>query len=248
MNCEWRGRLEAYADGEIRQPELERLQAHLRTCSSCAAEALGHMQMKRAVHTAATDAFVPSVELRTKLLAAIDSRRASRRAWWPKLAFASTMVTALLVAALILLRPTTRPDVFAEVIDLHTSALASANPVDVVSSDRHTVKPWFQGKLPFTFNLPELQNSEFQLIGGRMAYIEHSPAAQLLFGVRKHEISVFILQDSDKLDKELGKDLTTRRLEFNLKTWPQAGLRYIAISDSNAADVEKLSSLLHAAQ
>jgi anti-sigma factor RsiW len=158
------------------------------------------------------------------------------------------IVTALLVAALVLLQPRTGSDVLAEVVDLHVSALASTTPVDVVSSDRHTVKPWFQGRLPFTFNLPELQNSEFRLLGGRMAYIEHSPAAQLLFGVRKHEISVFILQDSERLGKLLGKEKAARRLDFNLETWPQDGLRYIAVSDSNSADLEALSSLLRGAQ
>lgn len=248
MTCEWRGRLDAYADGELQQPEFEALQAHLRTCSSCAANALGRMQTKRAVHAAASDAFMPPAEFRARVLGLIDVERAPRRGLWPALVIATSMVAAVLVAALILLQPRNRSDVFGEVVDLHTSALASTNPVDVVSSDRHTVKPWFQGKLPFTFNLPELQNSEFQLIGGRMAYIEHSPAAQLLFAVRKHHISVFIVQDSEKLSRNLGKETTGHRLDFNLETWAQDGLRYIAISDSNAADVEKLSSLLRAAQ
>lgn len=248
MNCEWRGRLDAYADGELQEPEFEAMQAHLRTCSSCAAEALGRVQIKRAVHAAATETFVPSAEFRARVLSSIDVERAPRRGLWPALVIAAAMVAAVLVAALILLQPRNRSDVFGEVVDLHTSVLASTNPVDVISSDRHTVKPWFAGKLPFTFDLPELQNSEFQLIGGRMAYIEHSPAAQLLFAVRKHQISVFILQDSEKLSKSLGKETTGHRLDFNLETWPQDGLRYIAISDSNAAEVEKLSSLLRAAQ
>ncbi len=248
MNCEWRGRLDAYADGELKEPEFEAMQAHLRTCSSCAAEALGRMQIKRAVHAAATETFVPSAEFRAKLLSSIDVAHAPRRGLWPALVIATATVAAVLVAALILLQPRNRSDVFGEVVDLHTSVLASANPVDVISSDRHTVKPWFEGKLPFTFNLPELQNSEFRLIGGRMAYIQHSPAAQLLFAVRKHQISVFILENSEKLSKSLGKEATGHRLDFNLETWPQDGLRYIAVSDSNAADVEKLSSLLRAAQ
>jgi anti-sigma factor RsiW len=53
-----------------------------------------------------------------------------------------------------------------EVADLHVTALASASPVDVISTDRHTVKPWFQGKIPFAIDLPELSNSEFSLLGG----------------------------------------------------------------------------------
>ncbi len=59
------------------------------------------------------------------------------------------------------------------------ATLASSSPVDVISTDRHTVKPWFQGKIPFAFNLPELQNSEFSLLGGRMTYLEQTPASRL---------------------------------------------------------------------
>lgn len=64
-----------------------------------------------------------------------------------------------------------------EVADLHIATLASANPIDVVSTDRHTVKPWFAGKIPFTFNLPELQNSPFTLLGAKVSYLNQSPGA-----------------------------------------------------------------------
>jgi len=138
-------------------------------------------------------------------------------------------------------------DVFAEAADLHVSALASANPVDVVSTDRHTVKPWFEGKLPFTFDLPDLQNSEFHLIGGRMAYIGQSPAAQLLFGIRKHEISVFIVQDREGF-AGLGAGVNrSQNFNFNLETWSNRGLRYILVGDTSPADVDSLAKLLSSA-
>jgi len=82
-----------------------------------------------------------------------------------------------------------------EIVDLHVATLASANPVDVVSGDRHTVKPWFQGKAPFSFNLPEFSGTQFKVVGGKIAYVENHVAAQLLLGSGKHEISVFIAQD-----------------------------------------------------
>ena len=75
------------------------------------------------------------------------------------------------------------------------ATLASANPVDVISTDRHTVKPWFEGKIPFTFNLPELEGSPFALVGGRVSYLNQSPGAELIFRVRQHQISVFIFQE-----------------------------------------------------
>ena len=85
--------------------------------------------------------------------------------------------------------------VFSEIADLHVATLASSSPVDVISTDRHTVKPWFQGKIPFAFDLPELQNSEFSLLGGRMTYLDQTPGAHLIYDVRKHHISVFVFQE-----------------------------------------------------
>ncbi len=82
-----------------------------------------------------------------------------------------------------------------ELVDQHVATLASSNPVDVVSTDRHTVKPWFEGKIPFTFNLPDLQGSPFALAGGRVAYVKQSPGAELIFRIRQHQISVFIFQE-----------------------------------------------------
>ena len=68
-----------------------------------------------------------------------------------------------------------------ELADLHVATLASSNPVDVVSTDRHTVKPWFAGKIPFTFNLPELQDSPFVLVGGRVSYLTNRRGRSLFF-------------------------------------------------------------------
>jgi anti-sigma factor RsiW len=130
---------------------------------------------------------------------------------------------------------------------MHVAAMASANPVDVISTDRHTVKPWFAGKLPFSFDLPELQNSGFTLAGGRVAYFEHASGAQLLFTVRKHQMSVFIFQQqSEKVPFSLGTSASTK-LAFHMETWSERGLRYFIISDAPASDVHALSKLLRSA-
>jgi anti-sigma factor RsiW len=86
------------------------------------------------------------------------------------------------------------------------ATIASANPVDVVSTDRHTVKPWFAGKIPFTFNLPDLQGSAFTLVGGRVSYLRQSPGAELIFKIRQHQVSVFIFQEKDLGGGECGGD------------------------------------------
>ena len=123
------------------------------------------------------------------------------------------------------------------------ATLGSPNPVDVVSSDRHTVKPWFQGKIPFTFNLPELQNSDFTLIGGRVAYLGQTSGAHLIYQIRKHEISVFMFPENAFASLGSGSEVG-RRQTFNVETWAQDGLRYVVFGDAAPEDIQKLSALL----
>jgi anti-sigma factor RsiW len=112
--------------------------------------------------------------------------------------------------------------------------------------DRHTVKPWFQGKIPFTFNLPEQQGSQFSLLGGRVTYLEQSPGAHLIYQIRKHEISVIILQDRSQ-ETSLSKNVV-RQSWFNVETWTQNGLRFFVIGDTSGDDIRVLSTLLRDAQ
>ncbi|MGA8298439.1 MAG: hypothetical protein WB817_03100, partial [Terriglobales bacterium] len=85
--------------------------------------------------------------------------------------------------------------------------------------------------------------SSFKLIGGRVAYFEHNPAAQLLFQIRNHDLSVFILQDRPGLFP-IGMGSTARELAFNMETWTEGGLRYIVVSDVAPTDIHDLSLLL----
>jgi anti-sigma factor RsiW len=127
-----------------------------------------------------------------------------------------------------------------ELADLHVATLASANPVDVVSTDRHTVKPWFAGKIPFTFNLPELQDSPFVLVGGKVSYLDQSPGAELIFRVRNHQISVFIFQER----ATQGAQSSGTILSFQVRSWVQNGLRYFVIGDASGQDLDQLSKML----
>jgi anti-sigma factor RsiW len=104
------------------------------------------------------------------------------------------------------------------------------------------VKPWFQGKIPFAFDLPDLQNSEFTLLGGRMAYLEQTPGAHLIYELHKHRISVFIFPESSlrRLDEN---SFATKELSFSMETWSRGGLRYFVIGDASPADVDGLAKL-----
>jgi anti-sigma factor RsiW len=249
MNCElFAGKLDAYADGEIPREDLAGIEAHLRACADCARAALARFQLKQAAKAAA-DRYAPSPGFRLRIEKSIRKDRPSvwTMAWRPGLL--ATAATLLLAVAfsLLWLRHTEREHAIAELLDLHIATLASANPVDVVSTDRHTVKPWFQGKLPFTFNLPELANTQFTLAGGKLFYFEHAPGAQLLYIAGKHEISVFIVQDRAGSMLTALAHTTSRERGFSVETWCDGGLCYAVLSDANAADVHALADLIRTA-
>ena len=137
-----------------------------------------------------------------------------------------------------------RANAFAEVADLHVNTLASANPLDVISTDRHTVKPWFQGRIPFSFNVPELAGTDFSLLGGKLVYLHQQPGAQLIFAMKQHKISVFIFQNSPTLSPLLVDSKTLNRNSFNIETWQSHDLRFFIIGDADPAGIEKLVQLL----
>jgi anti-sigma factor RsiW len=249
MVCEsWKAKVDTYLDGELPDEEMRTFDAHVRSCPSCAADVLTRAQTKRAIQVAGKR-FTPSAKFRKHLQQSIAPKpqRGLRLGW----ATASAVAVILVVGALSssYLGLSTRGHVFSEIADLHVESLASSSPVDVLSTDRHTVKPWFQGRIPFAFDLPELQNSEFTLLGGRMAYLDQTPGAHLIYDVRKHHISVFVFQErSVNLPASLGKrSLSPNNLPFNMETWSQGGLRYFVIGDANAGDIDSLAKLFKSA-
>jgi anti-sigma factor RsiW len=249
MTCTtWQSRIEAYVDSELPAEAMAELESHLRICPSCAADALGRLQMKRATQAAGVR-YAPAPQFRRQVEQSI---RKKHRAFWlagwmRKLAAGAAALVLLVASAVLWVRQSERNRTLTELADLHVATLASTNPVDVVSTDRHTVKPWFAGKLPFTFNLPELQNSPFQLVGGRLVYLDRNPGAQLLFQIRKHELSVFILPHNPGMIPFAGGTATARTLNFNVESWTQGGLWYGVISDASAADVHQLGELFRQA-
>jgi anti-sigma factor RsiW len=247
MVCEsWKTQLDTYLDGELPSEEMHVFDAHVRICPSCAADALARVQMKRTVQ-AAGKRFTPGAEFRRRVqqsMAAKSQRSVVGFGWM----VATAMVALLLVVGLATTytgrQRVHQEQVYSELADLHVATLASSSPVDVVSTDRHTVKPWFQGKIPFTFDLPELQSSEFSLLGGRITYLDQTPGAHLIYRVRKHEISVFIFPEGSLRGRWDDRSAVTKELSFNMETWSQGGLRYCIVGDAAAADINNLAELL----
>jgi len=242
--CEdWRAKLDLYVDGELASADTAALGAHLRGCSLCASDVLERVQLKRSVQIAGKR-YQPSAQLRNKIVKSVARRTRFGFSW----RFAAVAALVALVSAVALnsyfgRQRVARQHVYSELADLHVGTLASATPLDVLSSDRHTVKPWFQGKIPFTFNLPELQGSEFTLIGGRVAYLEQSAGAHLIFQVRQHKISLFIFPERGT-EMPQPPSGPVNQLSFNVDSWTQNGLRYFVVGDANANDIRALSKLL----
>lgn len=252
MSCrEWHDRLQTYVDAEMAPQEMEAFRAHAAHCPDCASAALSLMEAKSALRRAGRR-YEASSDLRARVVAtthqaATDEGTAKARSaitlFWPRWAITAAAVLLLAAGLFFLANRSQHPSSLAEFADLHVATLASANPVEVVSTDRHTVKPWFQGRIPFTFDLPELQGSPFTLVGGRVAYFHQEPGAQLIFGYQKHMISVFIFRETPQLGIAPAS-FSDRGTSFNLQTWTQDGLRYVLVSDVNAAKLQDLAVLL----
>ncbi len=247
MSCDWRARIDVYLDGELPESEVAAIEQHLKDCPSCAAEALGRLQLKRSIGASAF-CFTPSNEFQRRLKASLagEAVRPRTRLSFRGLPALAACLAAVLVAAVMLWALRTRPageENLAEMVDLHVAATGSTNPVDVVSSDRHTVKPWFQGRVPFAFNLPELGGTGYTLLGGKVVYIGERSAAQLIYELRKHEISAFITREAAR---DTGVRAGTRN-GFSLESWSSGGLHYELVGDTSAQDVHALGDLLRAA-
>jgi anti-sigma factor RsiW len=243
-NCDWdAATLAQYLDGELAPDQAIRMEQHISDCPQCSAEVSGLVSMKRSLR-AADRHFTPTAEFRRKIQQQV-SRPKSK--WNMRFVWAFAMLAAVLILSIVWLARSRRVDTFSEVADLHVSALASTNPVDVISTDRHTVKPWFQGRIPFSFNLPELAGTEFTLLGGRVVYLNQQPGAQLIFTVKQHKISVLIYQGSSGAAGDLTDGNVERRHAFNVAAWKTQDLRFMVIGDVDAAEIRKLTQLIQTA-
>jgi len=242
----WQTKIDQYVDAELSTEDMRAMEAHLRGCASCAAVALRHTRLKHVTKMAGKRYFANSeFRRRVQQQISVNRRPARRWGWIPSVALA---VAVILIAALsfnILSQRSRSQQLLTELADLHVTNLASSNPVEVVSSDRHTVKPWFQGKLPFTFDLPELEGTPFSLLGGRLTYLDHAPGAHLIYNVRSHHISVFIFQEQPDFDRTLRSGtLRAKMLSFNEESWSAGGLRYFVFGDASPEYIQQLSGLL----
>jgi anti-sigma factor RsiW len=132
-----------------------------------------------------------------------------------------------------------------EVFDQHVATLAGNETPQVVSTDRHTVKPWFQGKIPFSFSLPASLPGDTTLDGANLTYLRSQPVAQLLYSIGKHRVSVFLRQKSGTADDIVP---VAERSGFHVMEFSTHDLDVVAISDVDPARLAELLSTLRQAQ
>ncbi|HXZ81771.1 MAG TPA: zf-HC2 domain-containing protein [Terriglobales bacterium] len=246
--CEtWQSKIDPYIDAELSEKEEAALSEHLKSCPACSGEALGRMRLKQANQIVGRR-YRPEPDLRARIQREVlgTKKRPLLARLLPAFAAAAAFLVIAYLGTVFSLRRIERQQVLAQVADIHVTDLASASPVDVVSSDRHTVKPWFQGRLPFTFDLPELGGSEFTLVGGRVAYLGGEPGAELLYKIRSHYLTVLILRDSPSVRLEGEREAS--QSNFHVRSWEQNGLRYFLITDAASGDGAKLSEMFKSAE
>jgi anti-sigma factor RsiW len=237
-NCEWREKIGLYVDGELEPNQEQAVAGHLQSCADCSSAVLEQQALKKAIRVAGKRFTAPP-----ELYASVHRQMAPKKSiglWLKVSAFAASVALLAVIAFAWMSRPAASGGTVGQLVDEHVMMLASANPVDVISSDKHTVKPWFQGKLPFTFNPPELaKDSPFTLVGGKLVYAQNSPGAELVYQVRQHKISVFIFQS-----RNVRGESSTGNQTFVVNGWQQGGLQYYIVTDASREDADRLRTLL----
>jgi anti-sigma factor RsiW len=241
--------LSAFIDGELPDDEQTAIEQHLAGCHSCSLRVLSATQLKAATARAGRR-FAPSPEALARLTAQVRQQpqptariHSMRRLTWVGLAAALLLAVSLIGWQQI--RKTN--SLSAELLDQHLSTLSSGATPQVISTDRHTVKPWFQGRLPFSFNLPDAQAlpPDTTLKGANLTYLKGQPAALLLFTIHKHQVSLFVTQRSG------GPNLIALpgvRSGFTIQSATTRDLEIVAVSDVNPADLDALVAVLAKAQ
>ncbi len=226
--------LDAYVDGELETPQRAEFHTHIEQCSRC-----GHAVDRRVALQVAVRA-LPYYSAPDRLRAALSGKaRVTRRARRLPLAAAAVVVLGVAVGAALqqVRERRTTETLAASVAANHVLALQTSHVMDVRSSDQHTVKPWFLGRIDFAPPVNDLAASGFPLAGGRVATIHGRTVAALVYQRRLHPISVFVWPQSDL--RALSTDVEQVR-GFNVRHWTSDGMSFWAVTDANAADLEAL--------
>jgi anti-sigma factor RsiW len=249
VSCAEGQRVQAYFDGELEGAAATAVERHLSECAECRA-LYAQLQATRARLQRELPAIVAPPQLRARIARALDAENATtaappraRSTWrsrpfWQG-AWSGAGVAALaLGTVLFLLLP--RPDpVLDAVVDAHVRALMSNHPTDVISTDRHTVKPWFAGRADVSPTVADFAAQGYRLIGGRADYLEHQRAAVLVYQHGAHVIDVFSWAAGHRaLPQRASRD------GYHETFWKVGDVQYGAVSDAGWDELFTLRRLL----
>ena len=250
--------LHAYVDGELDPIRSVEFEEHLKTCSACASELSQLHSLRNGIRRANLYQRAPgSLRARIQAIASGNENRshentavAAKIVPWQYRQRRSSRLEWLVVAAAILvavvlgirlipgIMNARQSDLVAqEVIASHIRSLQPGHLLDVASTDQHTVKPWFNGKLDFSPPVRDLADRGYPLIGGRLDYIGSRDVAALVYQVRKHYINVFIWPDIGTRPLKLPASLFSQG--YNMVCWSANEMHLCSVSDVNAADLNQ---------
>lgn len=238
--------LHALIDSELDAGHSREVEAHVAGCARCAARLAAYRDLRQALdggrlRHAAPASLRMGIERKLPAPAARASRRAVLKGF-----FAGGAISAAAAASItfVVLRQDRDGRILGEAISAHLRSLQADHLTDVLSSDQHTVKPWFNGKLDLAPPVIDLTAQGFTLIGGRLDYIDGKPVAAIVYRRRVHVINLFVMQG-------MGSALTAPKLEviqgFNILRWTEQGLNLMAVSDLAHDELEEFETKFEAA-
>ncbi|HEX4266002.1 MAG TPA: anti-sigma factor [Verrucomicrobiae bacterium] len=241
MNCQQaKPLIDPYADGELEASAVLELEQHLKDCPACALALRNVQSLKKSLKQDALY-FAAPAELRKRIQAQLPSPAKSSPQWrgwsWNWLTTATTGAFTACLALLLTLtlsRPSPEQLLARDAVSSHIRSLIPGHTLDVVSTDQHTVKPWFNGKIDFSPPVKDLASQAFPLIGGRLDYINGHNAAALIYQRNKHVINLFVWPATEKASQPAA--LAPIR-GFNVIHWSDGQMSFWAVSDLNGGEL-----------
>jgi anti-sigma factor RsiW len=248
MNCEEAGiLLHALIDGELDAGNAREIETHIVTCPHCAAQLRDIQELRKAMMPANLGYSAPE-DLRSRIegkLPAPAAAGSSRRAIVKGLALGAT-ATALAASGLFLMvmRKDEGQRVLDEIVSAHLRSLQGEHLTDVVSSDQHTVKPWFNGRLDASPPVMDLTAQGFTLLGARIDFVDAKPVAAIVYRRRAHIINLFC----EPASSPAARAASMQSLHgFNVRTWREKGMHIWAVSDISADELSEFGQKFEAA-
>src|SRR5579863_5290306 len=257
MNCDdSRIYLPAYLDEELGVAESLRVQKHLGGCEDCRRAQDEQLSLRLALRDPSlyahpSDDFAKRIEAAVRRAAQQEARgqgaswmdwfRIGSLRWVPAVAAMVVVATLGVFLAMNSMRSTHEQQIASAVLAGHIRSLQPGHLIDVPSSDRHTVKPWFQGKLDFSPPVPDLSELGWNLVGGRLDYVDGRPVAALVYQRRMHNINVFLWPNHGSTDDAIRQE---EAQGYQILHWNGAEMTYWVVSDLNSAELLELARAL----